>query len=566
MGTGADRADGADDGNGPRPWWREAVVYQVYPRSFQDTDGDGVGDLAGVRERVDHIAELGADAVWLCPFYDSPMADNGYDVRDHRAVDDRFGTMAEFEGLLADLHERGIAVLVDAVFNHTSVEHEWFQRSRDPDSEYRDWYYWREGDPDEPPNNWEAFFGGPAWTYDERAEAWYLHLFSPSQPDLNWRTPAVRDACIDVLEFWLEKGVDGFRFDVLNLLSKVEGLPDGGPDPIQVGGEHFLDGPRIHEYVGEIHERAFAGRGGADGPDGSAGGPHEPFTVAELGGADPSTAAEYLEGGDGLCAAFAFDHLRVDHGEGRFDVRSAAPDAVADALARWQTAEAWPALPLGNHDEPRPVSRFGDGTPAAAVALATVLLTLRGTPFIHQGEELGARNHAWPDPDAFVDVDSRAVLEGRAGTGLGPDERLAAVRARSRDNARTPMRWTDDHAGGFTDGEPWLPVAPCRPAAAQRGDPDSVLAAYRRLIRLRGEHSVLVDGRFERVDAPPGVFAYARGRGDRRLFVAANLGPDRRRFEVPAAGERLFGAGGDGTPLAPWQAVVRRWPRTGTEG
>jgi oligo-1,6-glucosidase/alpha-glucosidase len=363
-------------------WWKEAVVYQIYPRSFNDTDGDGLGDIPGIIEKIGHLDDLGVDAVWLSPVYESPQYDNGYDVADYRSIHSEFGTMDDFDRMLERLHDRDIRLVMDMIPNHTSSEHEWFQRSRsEPAGKYGDYYVWREGDPDQPPNNWESAFGGSAWTYDEERGAWYLHLFDVHQPDLNWRNSAVREEIYDMMNWWLGKGIDGFRLDVVNLLSKAEGLPDGDPDGEWVGSEFFVDGPRIHEYLGQMHDEVFAGT--------------DAVTVGEMPQLDIETARKYV--GDGpLDLVFPFEHMDLDFGEaGRWDIGSWELPDLKSILDGWQHGLegcGWNTVFFENHDQPRSVSRFGDDGEyhyESATALATVVLTLRGTPFVYQGQEIG---------------------------------------------------------------------------------------------------------------------------------------------------------------------------------
>ncbi|EJN57574.1 hypothetical protein HSB1_39350 [Halogranum salarium B-1] len=382
-----------------KQWWKEAVVYQIYPRSFNDSNGDGVGDIPGITEKVDYLDELGVDVVWLCPVYDSPNADNGYDIRDYRSIMDEFGTMADWEELVDELHARDMRLIMDLVINHTSKEHEWFQKSQRRDDEYDDYYYWRDGSPDTPPNNWQSIFGGPAWSYDEVREQWYLHIFDENQPDLNWRNPDVREDIKEMVTWWLERGIDGFRMDAINFLSKPKGLPDGDPNEPLVGHEQYAHGPRIHEYLQEVYDDTLAN--------------YDVMTVGEMGGTSIDKATDYLvEGGSGLDMIFQFNHLAVDDGPngpwdpegwGEWDLTefkeivTTAQNELAD--------EFWDALFLGNHDIPRIVSRFGDDEKyheESAKLIATFLLTLRGTPYIYQGEEIGMTNDEFDSLDALV--------------------------------------------------------------------------------------------------------------------------------------------------------------------
>ncbi len=527
-----------------RAWWKEAVVYQIYPRSFNDSDGDGVGDIPGIVAKLDHLNELGVDAVWLSPVYESPQNDNGYDVSDYRSIHAEYGTMDDWETLLAGLHERDIRLVMDMVANHTSSEHDWFRRSRaDPDGEYGDYYVWREGDPDEPPNNWESFFGGSAWTYDEERGAWYLSLFDPTQPDLNWRNPAVRAELHDVMNWWLDKGIDGFRLDVLNLLSKPAGLPDGDPTRELVGSEHFVDGPRIHEYLAELHDAAFAGR--------------DIVTVGEMPQLTLESAREYT-GEDGpLDLVFPFEHVEIDFGpDGRWDTGEWTLTELKSVLDRWQRGlddDWWTTLFFENHDQPRSVSRFGDDEAyryESATALGTVVLTLRGTPFLYQGQELGMTNTSFESLDDVADVDTVRNVEELIEDGVVEDYGSIrdVVEARSRDNARTPMQWTDEKHAGFTDGDPWLPVNGdyhAVNAARERAETPSVLSYYRALIDLRSGSEPLQGGAYK-LHHPDDeqLYVYERTADDERVAVVLNLSAAERSADinpVPASASLLLG-------------------------
>ncbi|MFC7019174.1 MULTISPECIES: glycoside hydrolase family 13 protein [Haloarcula] len=520
----APSAEGID-----REWWKEATVYQIYPRSFNDTDGDGVGDLQGVVEKVPYLDDLGADVVWLCPVYDSPQADNGYDIRDYRTIDETFGTMADWEALRDALHDRDMKLVMDLVVNHTSDEHEWFEKSRRREPGYEDFYYWR----DEPadgglPNNWESFFGGPTWTFDEVREQYYLHLFDTKQPDLNWRNPEVREAIYEMMRWWLEKGVDGFRMDVVNLLSKTEGLPDGEENG-QVGTEHFVDGPRIHEYLREMNDEVLSD--------------YDVMTVGETPGTDVEQAREYIE--DGLGSVFHFQHMLVDvDGDSRWDV--ADDEALGEwdlrdlkrVLTRWQEGMedgGWNSVYLNNHDQTRPVSRFGnDGAyrVESAKLFATLLLTLRGTPYLFQGDEIGMTNVDFETFEEIRDVDAKnhaELLMEERGTDDYQDVRHI-VNHRSRDNSRTPMQWDDSDHAGFTDGEPWIKVAENYReinAADAGADPDSVWHYYRDLIDLRHGRDVLVYGEYDLLCPDDGsIYAYTRTLGDESMLVVLNVDED----------------------------------------
>ncbi len=518
-----------------QPWWKEAVVYQIYPRSFNDSDGDGIGDIPGIIERLDHLDDLGVDAVWLNPVYESPQHDNGYDVSDYRAIHPEFGTMAYWERLLEALHDRDIRLVMDMVANHTSSEHEWFQQSRsNPDGPYGEYYVWRDGDPGEPPNNWESAFGGSAWEYDDEREAWYLHLFDTTQPDLNWRHPDVRGEIYDAMNWWLDKGVDGYRLDVINLLSKVEGLPDGDPDHEWVGSEHFVNGPRIFEYLGEMHDEVFAGT--------------DAVSVGEMPQLDLESAREFTEDGP-LDLVFPFEHVELDFGDrGRWDVGEWSLPELKSILDRWQRGlgdEWWTTLFFENHDQPRSVSRFGDDERyryESATALATILLTLRGTPFLYQGQEIGMTNSSFPSLDEVRDVDSVRNVRELIDEGIVEDYDAIrhVVEYRSRDNARTPVQWSEEPHAGFTDGEPWLPVNDDYDevnVARERSHSPSVLSYYRRLIALRERTPPLVHGSYE-LQYPDDEhrYVYTRRLDDEAVVVAINFSPDARSVDLDLGG------------------------------
>jgi len=511
-----------------REWWRSAVVYQVYPRSFADSDGDGVGDLGGLLAHLDHIQALGADVIWLSPVYRSPQADMGYDISDYQDIDPLFGTLQQFDALLAGVHERGMKLLMDLVVNHTSDEHPWFVESRSSlQSPKRDWYVWRDGRDDAEPNNWASFFSGSAWELDPTTGQYYLHLFDRKQPDLNWENQAVRHAVHDMMRWWLDRGVDGFRMDVVNFLSKAPGLPDAPP----VAGkryvdalEMFADGPHIHEYLAEMHREVFAGRDGAY------------LTVGEMPGVTIDEAVRYTDPERAeVDMVFQFEHVSIDQGATKWDVLPLDRVALKQSLHRWQVGLAergWNSLYWDNHDQPRAVSRFGDDDPtywaASAKALGTILHGMRGTPYVYQGEELGMTNLPFTSPDQFRDVEALNHWAEVVASGADQPAALASIRAMGRDNARTPMQWDATPTAGFTTGTPWLAVNPNRSwlnAAAQADDPGSVFAHYRELIRLRHELPVFAGGDFAGLlENDPDLWAYVRVADRQRMLVIANCG------------------------------------------
>jgi oligo-1,6-glucosidase len=543
-----------------RPWWHSAVVYQIYPRSFADSDGDGIGDLGGIRARLDHLAYLGVDVVWLSPIYRSPMDDNGYDISDYQAIDPVFGTLAQFDELVSACHDRGIKLLMDLVVNHTSDEHPWFVESRSSrDNPKRDWYLWRDT-----PNNWQSFFSGPAWELDETTGQHYLHLFSRKQPDLNWDNPEVRQAIHAMMRWWLDRGVDGFRMDVINMISKTAGLPDGTVPGLR-GGEHYLTGPRVHEFLHEMNLAVFDDRPGSF------------LTVGEMPGVTLEEAKRFTDPARReVDMVFQFEHVSLDQGPlGKWDMRPFRMIDLKRSFGRWQDGlgtTGWNSLYLDNHDQPRAVSRFGDDEPEfrerSAKALALVLHLHRGTPYVYQGEELGMTNVPFAAIDEFRDIESLNHFAAATAAGEDPDDVLAALRHRSRDNARTPMQWDDSPSAGFTTGRPWIDVNPNFSrinVAAQHGDPDSVLEFFRALIALRHAEPTIAHGDFTMVlPEDETVYAYTRSFADTELLVLANF--SRETVTVPveqhwATAEVLLDSYPTGWccgTLRGWEAAVLR--------
>ncbi|MFH8935820.1 alpha,alpha-phosphotrehalase [Streptomyces griseosporeus] len=566
----------------PTPWWKNAVVYQIYPRSFADSDGDGVGDLRGITDRLDHLVRLGVDVLWLSPVYPSPHDDNGYDISDYQDIDPLFGTLADFDRLLAAVHARGMRLVMDLVVNHTSDEHPWFTDSRDggPGGPRRDWYIWRKprpgmepGTPGAEPNNWGSFFSGPAWTFDEASGEYYLHLFSRKQPDLNWDNPEVRRAVHAMMRWWLERGVDGFRMDVVNLISKDPALPDGivhGSGRHGDGSPSFVCGPRVHEYVAELRREVFARH------------PRTLLTVGEMPGVTIEEARLFTDPARReLDMVFQFEHVALDHGPSKFDARPLKLTDLKASLGRWQAGLAdagWNSLYWNNHDQPRIVSRFGDDSDPVARArsatmLATVLHLHRGTPYVYQGEELGMANAPFASIDDFRDIESLNHYREQRALGVDEERILAGLRARGRDNARTPMQWDATEHAGFTTGTPWIPVNPDHThvnAEAQLADPGSVFHHYRRLIDLRHTEPVLTDGDF-RMLLPDDerVYAFTRADATTELLVLANFTGEPAIVDLPDGWQDtglLLANVPDPGPLTsphtlrPWEARVHRRP------
>lgn len=498
--------------------FHKSVVYQCYFKSFYDSNGDGVGDLRGVTAKLDYLQKLGVDYIWLNPFFPSPQRDNGYDVADYCAVDPRFGTMADFEELSREAEKRGIRLMLDMVFNHTSTEHEWFQKALAGDPDYEDYYIWREGGPDgTPPNNWESKFGGNAWQYVPEKGKWYLHLFDPTQADLNWENPRVRKELQNVIRFWMGKGVKGFRFDVVNLISKGSYESDDQGD----GRRFYTDGPRVHEFLHELNEATF----GTDA---------EIITVGEMSSTSMENCYKYAGADTGeLSMVFSFHHLKVDFvGNEKWVLVPFDFQKLKDILFSWQTGmsdhNAWNAVFWCNHDQPRVVSRFGDEgeywKPSAKM-LGTAIHCLRGTPYVYQGEEIGMTNPGFTSLDQYRDVESINHFHILRDRGLHEDSAYDILRVHSRDNSRTPMQWDASEGGGFSEAEPWISMNPNHKtinAASQVDDPDSIFAHYRKLIALRKQYDVIANGDFAPLDmAHPSVLAYTR-RTDREDLVVIN--------------------------------------------
>ena len=579
-----------------RDWWKSAVVYQVYPRSFADSDGDGVGDIRGIIGKLDYLERLGVDVVWLSPVYRSPMADNGYDISDYQDVDPLFGTLDDLDELIAGLHDRGMKLVMDLVVNHTSSAHAWFRESRSSaDNPKRDWYWWRKpregfepGTPGAEPTNWGSAFSGPAWTYDPATGEYYLHLFAPEQPDLNWENPEVRQAVYAMMNWWLDRGVDGFRMDVICLLSKVlvdgpDGraqLPDGRleRDPIGAGvvdvtkyGDTtplVVNGPRIHEFMQEMHREVFADR------------PPGLLTVGETPATPVEQAVLYTDPARGeVDMVFQFEHVDLDSGPGgKWDIVPMTMLDLKRSLGRWQEALAekgWNSLYLGNHDQPRCVTRFGNDSAEhreqSAKSLATVLHLHRGTPYVYEGDELGLPNARYTRIDQLRDVESLNRYAEAVAAGQDPADVMAALSAKGRDNARVPMPWNGEVNGGFTTGTPWIdphPDAATINVAAQVDDPDSVFAHFQRLIALRHDEPVVAHGTFRMLLAEDKrVYAFVRELDGTRLLVVANLSDDDGVVaDLSEAGDwseavltlgSVAGSSQTATdPLAPWESRV----------
>ncbi len=518
-----------------RTWWKEAVIYQIYPRSFMDSNGDGIGDLKGITSRLDYLKYLGIDVIWLSPVYQSPNDDNGYDISDYQAIMEEFGTMEDFDEMLDAAHKRGIRIVMDLVVNHTSDEHRWFMESRSgKDNPYRDYYIWREGkDAETPPNNWGSCFGGSAWQYDETTAMYYLHLFSKKQPDLNWDNPDVRKKVFDMMTWWCDKGIDGFRMDVISLISKTKEMPNGKINGFYGDyGPYCVHGPNVHRYLQEMNEKVLS--------------KYDIMTVGETPGVTPELAKQYAgEDTHELNMVFQFEHVDTAGKYGKWTDEKMPLKKLKDIMSRWQTelyGEAWNSLFWDNHDQPRAVSRFGDDRPqyrdAAAKMLATCLHMMQGTPYVYQGEELGMTNYPFQSPADFRDIESINAYREWCESGKAAHEDFwPCMLFISRDNARTPVQWDNSKNAGFTSGTPWIPVNPNYTeinAKAETADPDSVFHYYKKLIALRKQNPIIVYGKYEPLlkDSEE-LFVYTRTLGGEKLFVACNFTDKETSLSLP---------------------------------
>ncbi|MFE9277357.1 alpha,alpha-phosphotrehalase [Paenibacillus glucanolyticus] len=522
-------------GNPLQDWWRTSTVYQVYPKSFNDTTGRGTGDIRGLMEKLDYIKGLGINIVWLQPVYVSPQNDNGYDVAEYCSIDPAFGTMEDFDELVAELKKRNMHLMIDIVVNHSSTEHPWFKEARTSrDNRYRDYYIWRDpGTDGGPPNNWKSKFGGPAWQYDEGTGQYYLTLFDKTQADLNWENEKVREEVVDILRFWADKGVSGFRMDVINLISKDPDFPDddGSVSPGD-GRKFYTDGPRVHEYIKELNEKVFK--------------PYNLVTVGEMSSTTLEHCIRYSNPKENeFSMTFNFHHLKVDYPNGqKWELKPYDFEELKKVLSDWQTGMqqggGWNALFWNNHDQPRALTRFTDDEEyrtESAKLLATTLHGLQGTPYVYQGEEIGMPDPKWNDMSEFRDIESLNMYEILQQQGKTPEEAAHIVTVRSRDNSRLPMPWNDGHQAGFTTGTPWIKIDERYPlinAQAQVEDPHSIYHHYRQLIELRKNLPVLTDGEYVRLDqGHPEVYAYARRTQEQTLIVISNFSSRSVSYELP---------------------------------
>ena len=515
-----------------KAWWKEAVVYQIYPRSFCDSNGDGIGDLNGITSKLDYLKELGIDVIWLSPVYKSPNDDNGYDISDYEDIMTEFGTMDDFDKMLAAAHERGIKIVMDLVVNHTSDEHPWFVESRSSkDNEKRDYYIWKEGKDGKEPTNWGSAFSGPAWKYDEKTDMYYLHLFSVKQPDLNWENPKVRKEVFDMMTRWCEKGIDGFRMDVISLISKPEGYPDAKVVGLYGDMGICANGPKVHDYLKEMNEKVLS--------------KFDIMTVGETAGVTLEEAKKYANtDGSELNMVFQFEHMDLDGGEKfKWSTQPMPLVPLKENLSKWQKGldgVAWNSLYFCNHDQPRIVSRLGDESDAyrelSAKCIATCLHMMQGTPYIYQGEELGMTNTVFNSVDDFRDLESINAYRELVESGLYTDgDMFPKIAHKSRDNARTPMQWDASANAGFTTGTPWIAVNPNYKkinVADQLKREDSVFHYYQNLIRLRKENEIIVYGNYELLlPEDENIFAYTRTLDNQKLLVVCNFSKSEQKFD-----------------------------------
>lgn len=511
-------------------WWKEAVAYQIYPRSFQDSNGDGIGDLQGIIQRLDYIKDLGIDVIWICPMYKSPNDDNGYDISDYEDIMEDFGTMEDFDALLTEVHDRGMKLIIDLVPNHTSDEHQWFIESRQSkENPKRDWYIWRDGKEGAEPNNWESIFGGSAWQYDEQTNQYYLHVFSTKQPDLNWENPEVRDAVYGMMNYWLDKGIDGFRIDAISHIKKRPGFPDmPNPDDKRYVSsfDMHMNQEGIHEFLAEMKEKTYSN--------------YDVMTVGEANGVSVDEAHLWVGEEEGkMNMVFQFEHLDLwdtDPAKG-LDILG-----LKKVLTRWQKGlekDGWNALFIENHDKPRIVSTWGNDKEywyESATSMAAMYFLMQGTPFIYQGQEIGMTNVHFPSIEDYDDVAVKNMYRLKREEGVSHEEIMEIIWSTSRDNSRTPMQWSDDPQAGFTTGTPWMKVNTNYQeinVKKQLEEDTSVLSFYKRMIQLKKENEVFTYGKYELLlDEDPQIYAYTRESENDKVIVIANITAEKAAFSV----------------------------------
>jgi len=519
-----------------KKWWKESVVYQIYPKSFKDSNGDGVGDIRGIIQKLDYLKELGVNVLWISPMLESPQDDNGYDISDYRRIYEEYGTMEDYEELLCEAHKRSIRILMDLVVNHTSDEHNWFIESRkSKDNPYRDYYIWKDPVNGKEPNNWGGAFGGSAWEYDPQTQMYYLHLFSKKQPDLNWENEKVRQEVYDMMKFWCEKGIDGFRMDVISMISKDQRFPDGEMNNGLYGdfGPYSVHGPRVHEFLQEMNHEVLS--------------KYDIMTVGETAGVTIEEAQKYAgEDRNELNMVFQFEHVESGCGDyGKWTTQKYDFKEFKNIMIKWQEklqGKAWNSLFLGNHDQPRSVSRFGNDNPVyretSAKMLATCIHMMQGTPYVYQGEELGMTNVYFDKLEDYRDIESINYFEEFTESGLmTPEHMMKCLMLRSRDNARTPFQWDDSAYAGFSTVEPWIMVNPNYKeinAKKQVDDPESVFNYYRKLIALRKEKEIIVYGTYDLLlPESEEIYMYTRTLGEEKLLVVCNFSEKEIAVEIP---------------------------------
>lgn len=542
-------------------WWKESVVYQIYPRSFYDSNNDGVGDLLGIIQKLDYIKSLGIDIIWLCPIYQSPNDDNGYDISDYREIMTEFGNMNDFDELLEGVHERGMKLILDLVPNHTSDEHHWFQESRKSvDNPYRDYYVWKNGQNGCPPNNWTSFFSGSAWQQDDATDDYYLHLFTKKQPDLNWENPKVRQEIYQVIQYWFDKGIDGFRMDVISLISKDLAFPDAiSADLGETIKNQYANGPRVHEFLQEMNREVLS--------------KYDVMTVGEGPGITLENGPDYVAPErNELNMVFHFDHMFIGHGPGgKYDPVPWKLTDFKNTFTKWDEKlknNGWGSIFLGNHDFPRIVSRFGtDGTywDKAAKLLATLLLTLRGTVYIYQGDEIGMTNVAFDSIEDYKDVEIKNAWKEAQDKGEDLDKFMKGIHAQSRDNARTPIQWSRESHGGFSTNTPWIKANPNYESINvinQEEDPESILNHYRSMIRFRKDNNTLVYGEYKcLMELSEEVYCYERSDDHDKFLVLLNFSDNEQEVDFTIHESATLAHGNYNTPnapesLRPWEAKI----------
>ncbi|MBC8059053.1 MAG: alpha-glucosidase [Clostridiaceae bacterium] len=518
-------------------WWKESVVYQIYPRSFKDSNGDGIGDLRGIIEKLDYLKELGVDVLWLSPVYESPNDDNGYDISNYQCIMKEFGTMEDFDLLLAEAHNRKIKIMMDLVVNHSSDEHQWFVESKkSKTNKYRDYYIWREGKDNLPPNNWGSCFSGSAWELDPKSQMYFLHLFSKKQPDLNWENETLRKEIFDMMKWWLEKGIDGFRMDVINMIAKDQNFTDGivsGSNIYADPGKLSKNHPKVHDYLQEMNKEVLSN--------------YDIITVGETPDVTPEEAIEYVgENRNELNMVFQFEHMGIGDGpDGKWGETTFELKAFKGIMSKWQVSlegKGWNSLYLNNHDQPRMVSRFGNDNKyriESAKMLATYLHMLKGTPYIYQGEEIGMTNVKFDSIHDYQDIETLNAYKDYTENGKkSPAEIMSSIYKRGRDNARTPFQWNTKKNAGFTEGTPWLKVNPNYDyvnAESQLGDKNSIFNYYKKLIQLRKNNEIIVYGEYTLIlENHPQIYAYTRKLENKTLLVICNFFESCAKFVLPS--------------------------------